>query len=618
MTGARSDGVAAQAGSRLQFRVLGRLEASRNGEPIELGTRKQRAVLALLLLSANRVVSTERLIDELWGSSPPESARSALQVYIAGLRKALGSDGAILRTIPPGYVLQVERGALDLERFAELRDEARGAEDPEHRSALLHDALSLWRDEPLAELGAEPFASAAVPQLEQLRLETLEQRIEADLELGRHAALVSELEALVAEHPYRERLRAYLMLALYRSGRQAEALETYREGRRTLNDELGLKPGHDLRELETAILRQDESLDERSGRALSADGNGSALEAPASSGMREVGHRRRTSSRRALVLLPIVLALVVAAVAAGISARGGGSPSVAVPPNSVAVIDAESNRVVAALPVAPRPGAVAKGAGALWVGNMDDKTLLRIDPRTRRPVATIPLPAAPTGIAVGYGAAWVAHGGSGQLSRVDPQFNRVTKTLDLAGRSLYSPTGSVAAGAGWVWVVFGNSLLARVHPFTVRESGMTFAGVGPTAVLVNSGSVWVANLGDSNVQRFDPTTFEEGPLKTITVGRTPTAMAAGDGAIWVTSSGDDLLARIDPGANSVSTMIPVGDKPDAVTVGRGTVWVANAGAASISRVDPKKAKVVEEIPVGRAPRGIAYLDGELHVTTQPP
>jgi YVTN family beta-propeller protein len=618
MTGARSDGVAAQPGNRLQFRVLGRLEASRNGEPIELGTRKQRAVLALLLLSANRVVSTERLIDELWGSSPPESARSALQVYIAGLRKAFGSDGAILRTIPPGYVLQVERGSLDLERFAELRDEARSAEDPEHRSALLHDALSLWRDEPLAELVAEPFATTAVPQLEQLQLETLEQRIEADLELGRHAALVSELEVLVAEHPYRERLRAYLMLALYRSGRQAEALETYREGRRTLNDELGLKPGHDLRELETAILRQDESLDKRSGRALSADGNGSALESPASSGMRRVLQRRRTNSRRALVLLPIALALVVAAVAAGISARGDGSPRVPVPPNSVAVIDAESNSVVAALPVAPRPGAVTEGRGALWVGNVDDKTLLRIDPRTRRPVKTIPLPAAPTGIAFGFSAVWVAHGGSGQLSRVDPQFNRVTKTLDLAGRSLYSPMGSVAAGAGWVWVVFGNSRLARVHPFTVRESGTTLAGVGPTAVLVNSGSVWVANSGDSNVQRFNPTTFEEGPLKTITVGRTPTAMAAGDGAIWVTSSGDDLLARIDPGANSVSTMITVGDKPDAVTVGRGTVWVANAGAASISRVDPKKAKVVEEIPVGSAPRGIAYLDGKLHVTTQPP
>lgn len=615
MTGVRSDGVPAAAGSRLQFRLLGRLEASRNGESIDLGTRKQRAVLALLLLSANRVVSTERLIDELWGSSPPGSARSALQVYIAGLRKALGSDGAMLRTTAPGYVLQVERSALDVERFAQLRDEARGAENPEHRSALLREALSLWRDEPLAELVTEPFASAAVPQLEHLRLEALEERIDADLELGRHAALVSELEPLVAEHPYRERLRAHLMLALYRSSRQAQALQTYREGRRVLNDELGLEPGHELRELESAILRQDESLALRSGLGRS-DANGSVASA-APTNFREVGRRHRTLSRRALLLLAIVLALVAVTTAA-VFAGGDDPSSLKVPPNSVAVIDAESNSVVSALPVAPRPGAVAGGGGAVWVGNVDDKTLLRIDPSTRRPVATIPLPAAPTGIAFGFDAVWVAHGGSGQLSRVDPQFNRVTKTLDLAGRSLYSPTGSVAAGAGWVWVVFGNSLLARVHPLTVRESGTTFAGVGPTAVLVNSGSVWVANSGDSNVQRFDPTTFEEGPLKEITVGRTPTAMAAGDGAIWVTSSGDDLVARIDPGANSVSTMIPVGDKPDAVAVGRGTVWVANAGSATISRIDPKKSKVVEEIPVGSAPRGIAFVDGELHVTMQAP
>jgi YVTN family beta-propeller protein len=584
----------------VKFRLLGRLEASRNGEPIELGTRKQRAVLALLLLSANRVVSTERLIDELWGSSPPESARSALQVYIAGLRKALGSDGAILRTIPPGYVLQVERGALDLERFAELRAEARGAEDPEHRSGLLHDALSLWRDEPLAELLTEPSASAAARQLEELRIETLEQRIEADLELGHHAALASELAALVAEHPYRERLRAQLMLALYRSGRQAEALETYRVGRGTLNEELGLEPGQALRELEAAILRQDESLATRPGDALTPEAHGSL--------------GRWTKSRRLLLLLA-VLALV-AFVSLGVYLWGD-VPAETVPPNSVAVIDAESSELVAALPVAPRPGAVAEGGGALWVGSADDKTLLRIDPRTRRPVKTIPLRAAPTGIAYGFGAVWVAHGGTGQLSRVDPRYYNV-KTLDLAGRSLYFPTGSVAAGAGWVWVVFGNSVLARVHPFSVREAGRTTAGVGPAAILVDSGSVWVANSGDSSVWRFNPTTFQAGPIKAITVGRTPTAMVASNGAIWVTSSGDDTVARIDPATESVSRMISVDDRPEAVAAGGDSVWVANAGSATISRIDPEQGKVVETIPIGNAPRGIAFADGAVQVTVQAP
>ena len=217
-------------------------------------------MLTLLLLSANRVLPTERLIDDLWGDSPPDTARAALQVYVAGLRKALGSDGAALRTRAPGYVLDLEPGVLDLDRFIQLRAEARSCDDDELRAALLHEAVALWRGTPLADLRTEPFSTSAKAQLEQLRLGALKELIDADLALGRHAALVPELEALVDQNPYRERLRAQLMLALYRSGRQAEALEAYQAGRRMLNEELGLKPGKDLRELEAAILRQDDEL----------------------------------------------------------------------------------------------------------------------------------------------------------------------------------------------------------------------------------------------------------------------------------------------------------------------------------------------------------------------
>ena len=240
--------------------MLGRLEAYYDDVELDLGPRKQRAVLAVLLLNANHVVSTERLIDDLWGDSPPSTARAALQVYVAGLRKALSNGGASLRTRAPGYVLELDAGALDLDRFTQLRAEARESSDAERRAALLHEALMLWRDAPLPELRTEPFSTAAVAQLEQLRLAALEERIDADLALGRHAALVTELESLVAEHPYRERLRAQLMLALYRSGRQADALDAYQAGRRVLQDELGLEPGKELRDLEAAILRQDEAL----------------------------------------------------------------------------------------------------------------------------------------------------------------------------------------------------------------------------------------------------------------------------------------------------------------------------------------------------------------------
>jgi DNA-binding SARP family transcriptional activator len=200
-------------------------------------------VLALLLLHANDVVPRERLIDELWGEERPETARTALQVHVSQLRKLLGSER--IATQAPGYVLRVEPDELDLERFQGLVAQARGLE-PAAAAASLRRALALWTGSPLAELEGQAFAERERLRLEELHLAALEARVEADLLLGRHSELVPELERLVAEHPLRERLRGQLMLALYRSGRQAEALEAYRQGRRLLADELGLEPGEEL------------------------------------------------------------------------------------------------------------------------------------------------------------------------------------------------------------------------------------------------------------------------------------------------------------------------------------------------------------------------------------
>jgi predicted ATPase/DNA-binding SARP family transcriptional activator len=239
----------------MEYRVLGPLEA-RDGEgPLALGGAKQRALLALLLLNANRVVSRERLIDELWGDEPPATAVTMVQVYVSRLRKLL-PEGSLL-TRASGYLLEVEPEMIDLQRFEGLVAEARGAE-PERASRLLGEALALWRGPPLAEFD-EPFARVEGGRLEDLRLAVLEERIEADLALGRHADVVGELESLLAEHPHRERLRGQLMLALYRSGRQAEALQAYRDARAAL-DELGIKPSEELRALEKRILTQDAAL----------------------------------------------------------------------------------------------------------------------------------------------------------------------------------------------------------------------------------------------------------------------------------------------------------------------------------------------------------------------
>lgn len=238
----------------IEFRILGPLEATADGNALPLGGAKQRALLALLLLDAGRVVSTDRLIDALWSGDPPPTVTASLQNFVSGLRKVLGAN--TIETRPPGYLIRVEAGQLDLARARQLVDEAR-ASDPSRRARLLSDALALWRGEPLAELAYEPFAQTEIARLAELRLALVEERTEAELALGRHAELVADLEALVFEHPLRERLRGQLMLALYRSGRQADALATYRDGRTVLVDTLGVEPSPLLQQLHASILRQE-------------------------------------------------------------------------------------------------------------------------------------------------------------------------------------------------------------------------------------------------------------------------------------------------------------------------------------------------------------------------
>ena len=242
-----------------RFCLLGPLEASADGKPVPLPSGKPSALLARLLLDAGRVVAVETLVDSLWGERAPASAQKVLQVYISQLRKVLGAGQ--ISTRAPGYLIQVESDEHDLGRFEALAESAREAADPARRAELLEEALALWRGTPLAEFRDEPFAPVAARRLEELRLSALEQRIEAALELGEHARLVGELEALVEQEPLREWPRRQLMLALYRSGRQAEALERYRDGRRLLVQELGIEPSPRFQELERAILRHDPTLD---------------------------------------------------------------------------------------------------------------------------------------------------------------------------------------------------------------------------------------------------------------------------------------------------------------------------------------------------------------------
>ena len=293
----------------MDFRLLGPLEASVEGRALALGGSKQRALLALLLLHANETLSTDRLIDELWGEHPPATAIKTVQVHVHRLRKALATEGNstgsdLLVTRENGYQLRVDPERIDLWRFECLAREgtsALAAGDSEAAAASLERGLGLWRGEPLAELAGEPFARREIDRLAELKVEATERLIEAKLALGRHAEVLGELDALIAAHPYRERLRAQLMLALYRCERQADALQAYQEARKTLVEELGIEPGQRLRELEQAILSQDQAIAlpvrELHEAVAETDGEEAAAAAPAPG----PGPARESAAARRLV-----------------------------------------------------------------------------------------------------------------------------------------------------------------------------------------------------------------------------------------------------------------------------------------------------------------------------
>ncbi|MGH3134981.1 MAG: BTAD domain-containing putative transcriptional regulator, partial [Gaiellaceae bacterium] len=314
------------------------------------------------MVHANEVVSSDRLIDELWDEHPPETAATALHGFVSQLRKALepgrasGAPGEVLLTRAPGYMLRVGPGAIDAVRFEELLADGRGALDAGEAgraAGTLREALALWRGQALAGADNTPSTHAESIRLEEARLEALEERIDADLALGRDDELVPELEALVEREPLRERLCGQLMLALYRSGRQADALEHYQRARNTFRDRLGIEPSPRLRELEQAMLRQDPELE---------------------AGLRRMRPRRvLRRRRRALVIVTVIALVAVAAIVVGALLTRADAPLQGTP-GSVAVVDPEAGRVVDTIEVGSGPVSIVFGHGSIWVANSEDDT----------------------------------------------------------------------------------------------------------------------------------------------------------------------------------------------------------------------------------------------------
>jgi DNA-binding SARP family transcriptional activator/DNA-binding beta-propeller fold protein YncE len=570
---------------------------------------------------ANEAIPRERLIEELWGDAAPKTVNAVLNVYLSRLRRLLadGTGVQLLIREAAGYVLSVRPEGLDARRFETLLERGRqefARGDAEQASATLHDALALWRGSPLADLAFEPFAQTEIARLEELRLAALETRIESDLVLGRQESLVAELETLVAAHPYREGLCAQLMLALYRRGRQAEALEAYRRARRRFSEELGIEPATRLRELEAAILRHDPSLEAPGSQAPRA-----REEDPTET----VGRRPRFRSRRAVALAgALVFATVAASVAAALYSSGDSLEPVVLAGDSVAVIDPATDTIVGEIPVGDRPTGPAVGEGSVWVGDRDDNTLLRIDPKSLDVMRTIGLRMAPIDVEVGAGSVWVLSDRA--LLRVDPAINDVVDTIpfprsglqrwyflevgasavfvgtgpgtllvriDPAARSVVTvrkrPLWDVAYGEGALWAITGSeqNTIERIDPRTNAVESVPLGRLGETSgwryrIAVGDGVIWL--LAPASLWRIDSTTerlLGSVPLPYSEGG----SIATGDGDVWIANS-EGVVLHVDPDSQRVAKTIPLGtlvypaDNGDAVAVGEGLVWVAVASFAS--------------------------------------
>ena len=559
------------------------LEVWSDGRQLPLGEGRQRALLAYLVLHANEVVSTDRLIEGLWGERAPATAPKVVQGYVSQLRRALSPE-AIL-TQGSGYLLRVSD--TDAAEFERMLNNAR-TEDPRAAAKTLRAALSLWRGRPLADVEYEGWAQGEIGRLEELRLVATEARIEADLALGLHADVVAELESLVVEHPLRERLRSLLMLALYRCDRQAEALEVYRSTRAVLVDELGVEPSKALQRLEQNILAQDPSLDAAPSAAKSV--------------------RRPHARRRDISLIAAGAVVLAAGIAAGAYELTKTRAAVLAVPNSLAAIDPNTNRVTGYTVVGNTPTAVAVGAGSVWVLNSNEQTVSRIDLGTGKLQRTIPAVTPASNLAFSHGAVWVA-GSSNVLARIDPYVPSTAKTLRLprAPNPLLQGLPSwVAATRRAVWAT-SVGVVWRISPAPRRRFSVIQSNCcGPIAL--GLGSVWV--IGGLGLVRLDP---GSGQSITIKLPFHGSGLAVGAGSVWVSDALTDRVWRIDPNLNAVSGTTYVGKQPSGIAVGARSIWVASADG-TVSRIDPSTNRVTATLTVGGTPSGIAVGAGKVWVS----
>ncbi len=547
-------------GGVIEFRVLGPLEAVGPSGTAALVGGKQRLLLAILVLHAGELVARSAIIDALWPEDPPASAAQSVESYVSRIRAALRAAGAtqpILASAPGGYRLLRDGNRFDRDAFTELASRARAAfEDGDAREAseLAGEALALWHGPALAGISEERAIRGDTAALEDQRLQVLETRADAQLAIGDHAQVIAELHAEAARHPERERVHELLMVALYRAGRQTEALQVYRDARDHLSRELGLEPGSRLRELQARILRHDASLDRRRLDRRPPVKPGASPQ-----------RRRRGSPRVAVALLAVVLAVAVGAFIRANESAGASAIDRRLRVPALGELAVPSGAPRRAAEIGAVPSDIAAGLGSEWVTSYDDGTLIRIDPATSAVVQTVSVGHGASGVAIAAGDAWVADTLDDQVARVSVATDEIVQRIPV--------------------------------------------GQGPAGVATGEGAVWVANAGSGTVTRIDP--LSGSVLGTTRVGASPSAIAVGDGAVWVALQGAGAVARLQAQTGQVIQTIPVGSGPSAIAVGSAGVWVANEFDSTVSLIDPADDDVVLTRPVTGSPSALAAVGGDV-------
>ncbi len=593
----------------MEFRILGPLEVWARGQRVPLGAGRQRALLGTLLLRPNEVVSAGELAEALWGERPPPTAPKLVQVYVSQLRRSLDGDADVVVTRGRGYVAELGARELDSVRFEEL---LKAAEDAPTAAALAlyEEALALWRGPVLADVVLESHAQPEADRLEELRLTALARRNDCLLALGRDA--VAELEALVVRYPLNERFRAQLMLALYRSGRQSDALAEYRDTRATLVHELGIEPSRELQELERAILVHDPSLD--------------APPPP-----------QRGPARRLAVALAVVLA-AAGAVLGFLLTRGSPSPVLArLAPDSIGIVDPQRNALVDAIPLHTRPAAVLVADGALWVSTLDDATLLAFDPRTHRLLASIGLGVVADYLATDGRFIWAVGRHSHALVEVQANIRRVVKTIRLPltvpigrGRRAvnWGPYG-ITTGGGIVWLAGSQGALTRVDARTGAERQLAATPYGGD-VAFDGRWVWLVGARPGLTSGFvgvllrvDPRTSRitaEVDSTDLSASAPAKAIVAAAGVLWGIDQVNRTVWRLDTNTRRVTSVAHLRQGPIGIATGEGAIWTAN-NDSTVSRIDPTTGAVARTIPLGRYPRvaypvGLAVGEGRVWVAVR--